>query len=80
MVADLPDRLDQADRAAHVSTSSSHSLGLDQQLESVERQSIQRSLERAKGNKSRAAKLLGISRARLIRRLGQLGLNDSDSV
>jgi len=42
-------------------------------LEEVEKQAIMRALKRAKGNKSKAASLLGISRSRLYRKLKQYG-------
>ena len=40
----------------------------------VERELIARAMRKAKGNKSRAAKMLGLTRPRLYRRLVQLGL------
>lgn len=49
-------------------------LVLDEVLEQVERQLIMEALERCKGNRTAASKLLSISRARMIRRLQQWGL------
>lgn len=49
---------------------------LDAILEQVERRLIQLTLERCRGNKSRAADELGMSRARFLRRLEHLGLID----
>jgi DNA-binding NtrC family response regulator len=46
-------------------------------LERVERELIERALARAKGNKSRAAKMLGMTRPKLYRRLEQLKLIQS---
>jgi DNA-binding NtrC family response regulator len=47
---------------------------LDEFLLDVERELVQRALKQAKGNKAQAARLLGISRPRLLRRVTQLGL------
>jgi DNA-binding NtrC family response regulator len=47
-------------------------------LARVERELIARAMRRAKGNKSKAAKLLGLTRPRLYRRLVQLGLEQPD--
>ena len=46
----------------------------DEFLARIERELIVRALDRAKGNKAKAARLLGMSRPRLYRRLVQLGL------
>ena len=57
------------------------SVDLDAILEDVEKTMILRALERFPQNKSSAAKLLNISRARLLRRLQQWGLqSESNSV
>lgn len=47
---------------------------LDKLLEEVERRMIQTALDRAQGNQSKAAELLGVWRPRLIRRIKALGL------
>lgn len=49
-------------------------LSLDAILERVERRLIENALRQARGNKARAAELLGIWRPRLLRRLEALGL------
>jgi DNA-binding NtrC family response regulator len=46
---------------------------LDEFLADIERELLRRALATSRGNKARAAKLLGISRPRLLRRLEQLG-------
>jgi DNA-binding protein Fis len=43
-------------------------------LAEIEKELLLRAMRRARGNKSRAASLLGLSRQRLIRRLAQFGL------
>jgi len=55
---------------------SEESIDLDQVLEDIEKKLIQRAIERFPGNKTSAAKLLGISRSRLLRRLQQWGMID----
>jgi DNA-binding NtrC family response regulator len=53
---------------------------LDQVLTEVERRSIERALKQARGNKSRAADLLGISRPRFYRRMKELDLPDEAEI
>ena len=53
-------------------------LNLDELLEKTERNLIRLALEHARGNKSKAAQLLGVWRARLLRRMEQLGINDAE--
>ena len=50
------------------------SVDLDSILEDVEKTMIMRALERFPQNKTSAAKILNISRARLLRRLQQWGI------
>lgn len=52
---------------------------LDELLEQFEKELIQRALQRFPRNRSAAAKLLGISRARLLRRLQQWGMEGAES-
>ncbi|MBW3597899.1 MAG: sigma 54-interacting transcriptional regulator, partial [Planctomycetes bacterium] len=72
--ADLPERVDlAADAAAHPPREVER-IVLDEFLEQVERDLLERALREAKGNKTLAAELLGVSRARLHRRCEQWGL------
>jgi two-component system, NtrC family, response regulator HupR/HoxA len=49
-------------------------------LERVERQIIERALQKVNGNRTRAAQALGVSRRNLIRKLQQLGLSGNDDL
>jgi len=73
---DLPLRLHaEAEAVLHVA-SPEKPINLEAILLEAERELIERALSRAKGNKSKAAELLGMSRSKLYRRLEQLGLLD----
>jgi DNA-binding NtrC family response regulator len=48
---------------------------LDKLLEDVEREVISRALRLSKGNKAQAARMLGVPRVRLLRRIEQLGIS-----
>ena len=75
-VGDLPERIRlAADAAAHPPRQEER-IVLDEFLGRIERELIRRALARAKGNKTKAAKLLGMTRPRLYRRLVQLGLEE----
>jgi DNA-binding NtrC family response regulator len=71
---DLPERLRLATDAARQPSRPEETIVLDEYLGRVERELIRRALARAKGNKARAARLLGVTRPRLYRRMVQLGL------
>jgi transcriptional regulator with PAS, ATPase and Fis domain len=73
-VDDLPERIHLAARAAAHPRRQEETIMLDEFLGRVERELIRRAMSRAKGNKAKAARLLGMTRPRLYRRLVQLGL------
>jgi DNA-binding NtrC family response regulator len=73
-VDDLPEKLRAAAQAAAQPRRVDETIVLDEYLGRVERELIRRALTRAKGNKARAARLLGMTRPRLYRRMVQLGL------
>ncbi len=73
-VADLPRKLKLAAEAAAHPRVEDETIVLDEFLSGIESELIRRALDRAKGNKTKAARLLGINRPRLLRRLGQLGI------
>jgi transcriptional regulator with PAS, ATPase and Fis domain len=73
-LADLPDWVHLAAGAAARPPRDEQPIQLDQFLADIEKELLWRALAKARGNKSKAAKLLGTSRQRLLRRLAQLGL------
>jgi DNA-binding NtrC family response regulator len=70
--ADLPRKIHLATETAVGGRPGEDSIVLQDFLEQIETQLIQRALKRSKGNKTKAARLLGMNRARLLRRLAQL--------
>ncbi len=72
--ADLSPKIHLAAGDAAHPRKSDEPIVLDEFLAKVERELLSRALARAKGNKSKAAKLLGMTRPRLYRRLVQSGL------
>lgn len=72
--ADLARRVKLVSSAVKHAAPDTESIMLDEFLTDVERELLERALRVAKGNKAEAARLLGISRARVIRRAAQLGL------
>jgi len=75
-VGDLPERIHLAAYAAAHPRRPEETIVLDEFLGRIERELIQRAVAQAKGNKTKAAKLLGMTRPRLYRRLVQLGLEE----
>ncbi len=67
--ADLPDQFMGALSAMRIGTNAETSIQLDAYLADIEKQLVERALKQAKGNKTKAAKLLGISRPKLLRRV-----------
>jgi DNA-binding NtrC family response regulator len=72
---DLPERIPLSLAAAEHPPLEATSIDLDRYLADIERELIQRSLHVAKGNRAGAARSLGISRARLLRRMEALGIS-----
>jgi DNA-binding NtrC family response regulator len=72
---DLPKQLRLAAEAVRFSRQSPESIDLEKFMARVESELIDRALRQAKGNKSQAARLLGMTRPRLYRRMEQLGLD-----
>ncbi len=75
---DLPKRLHLAAAAARYPRKVDESIVLEEFLARVERELIERAMSQAKGNKTKAARLLGMTRPRLYRRLVQLGLEKEE--
>jgi DNA-binding NtrC family response regulator len=77
--ADLPKQLRLAAEAARYPRPAVETIDLEKFLAQVETELIERALRQAKGNKAGAARLLGITRPRLYRRMVQLGLEAGES-
>jgi len=75
-VRDLPQPIHLAHAAAAHPRRAEETIVLEQFLARIERELLVRALQRAKGNKTKAARLLGMTRPKLYRRLVQLGLED----
>ncbi len=73
-VTDLPEKLHHGREALLHNQPAEPPINLTEFLAEVEKELLQRALRKCSGNKSKAAELLGLNRARLIRRLMQLGL------
>lgn len=76
--ADLPKRIHLAADAARYPRRAETTIALEEFMGQIERELIERAFTHAKKNKTKAAKLLGMTRPRLYRRLVQLGLIEED--
>lgn len=72
--ADLPERIRHGREALLRQQPAEPAIHLPDFLAEIEKELLARALRKAGGNKTKAAELLGLQRARLIRRLVQLGL------
>jgi DNA-binding NtrC family response regulator len=77
---DLPKKFHDLVKAQRIGVPTETEIQLADYLETIEQELISRALQQAKGNKSKAAKLLGINRAKLLRRMQhfRLKVNQSD--
>jgi DNA-binding NtrC family response regulator len=71
---DLPKKIHLAADAAAHPRRPQETIVLDDFLAQIERELLERAMKVAKGNKAKAARMLGLTRPRLYRRLIQLGL------
>lgn len=76
-LGDLPPRIHRAADAAARPLRETESIVLDQFLEKMEAELVRRALRQTKGNKTKAAELLGMNRARLHRRMVYLDITSS---
>jgi len=73
--SDLPENFHHALKALRVGHQTDAHIDLDQYLENIEAELISRAIRVAKGNKTQTAKLLGLNRAKLLRRIQHLDLD-----
>jgi DNA-binding NtrC family response regulator len=78
--ADLPRKIHLAAGVAAHPVTEEESIVMPDFLARIETELIRRALTRSRGNKTKAAQLLGMNRARLLRRLTQLGLQSGADV
>lgn len=76
VVGDLPPSIHLAHSAAARPRRHEETIVLEEFLARIEREMLVRALRVAKGNKTKAARLLGMTRPKLYRRLVQLGLEE----
>jgi DNA-binding NtrC family response regulator len=77
--SDLPERLHHGREALLRQQPADPPIDLTQFLAEVEKELLARAMRKTGGNKTKAAELLGLHRARLIRRLVQLGLQKPET-
>ncbi len=71
---DLPKKFHDSISAMRIGSAKDIEINLEDYLQSIEKELLIRSVHQAKGNKTKAAKLLGISRAKLLRKLQRFGV------
>lgn len=76
--SDLPDEFHHALQAMRIGPAAESEIELDQFLGRIERELVVRAVKQAKGNKTKAARLLGISRPKLLRRLHLFEIGGSE--
>jgi DNA-binding NtrC family response regulator len=76
---DLPPRIAWAAETAAHPRRIEEAIDLEQFLGKIERELIERALQQARGNKTKAARMLGMTRPRFYRRLVQLGMAADDT-
>ncbi len=74
--ADLPEWISLEAAAHRVTSQVPENVDLDSILSEVEAEVVRRALRKTRGNKAEAARRLGISRPRLLRRIEQLQIED----
>jgi transcriptional regulator with GAF, ATPase, and Fis domain len=73
-LGDLPERLHAAAGADSHPPRADDTIVLPQFLAEIEKELLQRALQRAKGNKAKAARLVGVTRASFLSRLQRFGI------
>ena len=76
---DLPEEFEYALSASQIGYHELQPINLTQYLERIEKELITRAINQSGNNKTKASQLLGISRARLLRRSNSLQVQDSVS-
>ena len=79
-VDDLPKKFNDLLNAQRIGVATETTIDLTNYLEKIEQELISRAIQQARGNKTKAAKLLGINRAKLLRRMQyfQLEVNQGE--